>query len=76
MWSVTARNFMQQISNSTLEELESAAHMALAKFMVMSTPQMELSDRIHELEKQITVIEKYNKYVKYPQRFLLEYSSR
>ena len=46
-------------SNSTLEELESAAHKALAKFTVMSTPQMTMSRRIHELEEQIPAIEKY-----------------
>ena len=52
-------------SNSTLEELESAAHRAFAEFMVMSTPQIELSDRIHELEKQIPAIEEYRKYKVY-----------
>lgn len=52
-------------SNSTLEELESAAHRAFAEFMVMSTPQFELSDRIHELEKQIPAIEEYRKYKVY-----------
>ncbi len=52
-------------SNSTLEELESAAHRALAEFMVMSTPQIELSDRIHELERQIPAIEEYRKYKVY-----------
>lgn len=54
----------------TLEELESAAHMALAKFMVMSTPQMELSDRIHELEEQIPAIEKYRKYKAYHKKYV------
>ncbi len=52
-------------SNSTLEELESAAHRAFAEFMVKSTPQFELSDRIHELEKQIPAIEEYRKYKVY-----------
>ena len=52
-------------SNSTLEELESAAHRAFAEFMVMSTPQIELSVRIHELEKQIPAIEEYSKYKVY-----------
>ena len=33
--------------------------------MVMSTPQFELSDRIHELEKQIPAIEEYRKYKVY-----------
>ena len=56
-------------SNSTLEELESAAHMALAKFMAMSTPQMKLSDRIHELEEQIPAIEKYRKYKAYHKKY-------
>ena len=37
-------------SNSTLEELESAVHKALAKFTVMSAPERELSNRIDELE--------------------------
>ena len=46
-------------SNSTLEELESAAHRAFAEFMVMSTPQIALSDSIHELEEQIPAIKKY-----------------
>ena len=36
-------------SNSTLEELESAAHRAFAEFMVISTPQFELNDRISRL---------------------------
>ena len=52
-------------SNSTLEELESAAHMAFAEFMVMSTPQFELSDRIHKMEEQIPAIEEYRKYKVY-----------
>ena len=52
-------------SNSTLEELESAAHKALAKFTVMSTPQMTMSRRIHELEEQIPAIEEYRKYKVY-----------
>ncbi len=52
-------------SNSTLEELESAAHRAFAEFMVMSTPQFELSDRIHALEEQIPAIEEYRKYKVY-----------
>lgn len=56
-------------SNSTLEELENAAHMALAKFMVMSTPQMELSDHIHELEEQIPAIEEYRKYKAYHKKY-------
>ena len=56
-------------SNSTLEELESAAHRALAEFMVMSTPQMELSDRIHELEEQIPAIEKYHEFVAYHKKY-------
>ena len=33
--------------------------------MVMSTPQMELSGRIHELEEQIQAIEEYRKYKVY-----------
>jgi len=52
-------------SNSTLEELEKAAHTALAKFTVMSAPLFRLSDRIHELEEQIPAIEKYHEYLKY-----------
>ena len=56
-------------SNSTLEELESAAHMAFAEFMVMSTPQMELSDRIHKLEEQIPAIEKYHEFVAYHKKY-------
>ena len=54
-----------EIQNSTLEELESAAHRAFAEFMVMSTPQFELSDRIHALEEQIPAIEEYRKYKVY-----------
>ena len=56
-------------SNSTLEELESAAHRALAEFMVMSTPQMELSDRIHKMEEQIPAIEKYHEFVAYHKKY-------
>lgn len=56
-------------SNSTLEELESAAHRALAEFMVMSTPQIELSDRIHELEEQIPAIKKYREYKTYNKKY-------
>jgi hypothetical protein len=56
-------------SNSALEELESTAHRALAEFMVMSTPQMELSDRIHELEEQIPAIEKYHEFVAYHKKY-------
>ena len=56
-------------NNSTLEELESAAHRALAEFMVMSTPQMELSDRIHKLEEQIPAIEKYHEFVAYHKKY-------
>ena len=52
-------------SNSTLEELESAAHRAFAEFMVMSTPSNALTHRRDEIQEQIPVIEKYNKYVKY-----------
>jgi bisphosphoglycerate-dependent phosphoglycerate mutase len=52
-------------SNSTLEELEKAAHKALAKFTVMSTPERELNSRIHELEEQIPAIEEYRKYKVY-----------
>ena len=52
-------------SNSTLEELESAAHRAFAEFTVMTTPHFELRDRIHELEKQIPAIEEYRKYKVY-----------
>ncbi len=56
-------------SNSTLEELESAAHKALAKFTVMSTPQMTMSRRIHELEEQIPAIEKYHEFVEYHKKY-------
>lgn len=56
-------------SNSTLEELESAAHRAFAEFMVMSTPQMELSDRIHKIEEQIPAIEKYHEFVAYHKKY-------
>ena len=56
-------------SNSTLEELESAAHRAFAEFMVMSTPQMELSDRIHKMEEQIPAIEKYHEFVAYHKKY-------
>ena len=56
-------------SNSTLEELESAAHKALAKFTVMSTPQMTMSRRIHELEEQIPTIEKYHEFVEYHKKY-------
>ena len=56
-------------SNSTLEELESAAHKALAKFTVMSTPQMTMSRRIHELEEQIPAIEKYHEFVAYHKKY-------
>ncbi len=56
-------------SNSTLEELESAAHRALAEFMVMSTPQIELSDRIHKMEEQIPAIEKYHEFVAYHKKY-------
>ena len=52
-------------SNSTLEELESAAHRAFAEFMVKSTPSNALTHRRDEIQEQIPVIEKYNKYVKY-----------
>ncbi len=54
---------------ATLEELESAAHKALAKFMVMSTPQMSLSSRIHEIEEQIPAIEKYREYLPYHKKY-------
>jgi len=56
-------------SDATLEELEGAAHRAFAEFMVMSTPQFELSDRIHELEKQIPAIEKYHEFVAYHKKY-------
>ena len=56
-------------SNSTLEELEKAAHSALAKFTVLSTPQFELSDRKHKLEEQIPAIEKYHKYLQYHKKY-------
>ncbi|MGB4092253.1 MAG: relaxase/mobilization nuclease domain-containing protein, partial [Ruminococcus flavefaciens] len=56
-------------SNTTLEELESAAHKALAKFTVMSTPQMTMSRRIHELEEQIPAIEKYHEFVEYHKKY-------
>ena len=56
-------------SNSTLEELERAAHRALAEFMVMSTPQMTMSRRIHELEEQIPAIEKYHEFVEYHKKY-------
>lgn len=56
-------------SNSTLEELESAAHRAFAEFMVMSTPQIELSDRIHKMEEQIHAIEKYHEFVAYHKKY-------
>ena len=56
-------------SNSTLEELESAAHRAFAEFMVMSTPQIALSDRIHELEEQIPAIQKYREYKAYQKKY-------
>lgn len=57
-------------SNSTLEELEKAAHTALAKFTVMSAPLFKLSDRIHELEEQIPAIEKYHEYVKFHKKYV------
>ena len=41
----------------------------LAKFMVMSTPQMELSDRIHKMEEQIPAIEKYHEFVAYHKKY-------
>lgn len=56
-------------SNTTLEELESAAHKALAKFTVMSTPQITMSRRIHELEEQIPAIEKYHEFVEYHKKY-------
>ena len=56
-------------SNSTLEELESAAHRTLAEFMVMSTPQIELSDRFHKMEEQIPTIEKYHEFVEYHKKY-------
>ena len=56
-------------SNSTLEELESAAHRAFAEFMVISTPQFELSDRIHKMEEQIPAIEKYHEFVAYHKKY-------
>ena len=56
-------------SNSTLEELESAAHRAFAEFMVISTPQIALSDRIHELEEQIPAIKKYREYKAYNKKY-------
>ena len=40
-------------SNSTIEELESAAHRALAKFTVSSAPMFSMSDRLHEIDEQI-----------------------
>ncbi len=56
-------------SNSTLEELESASHKALAKFTVMSTPQMTVIRRIRELEEQIPAIEKYHEFVEYHKKY-------
>ena len=56
-------------SNSTLEELESAAHRAFAEFMVMSTPQIELSARIHKMEEQIPAIEKHHEFVAYHKKY-------
>ena len=41
----------------------------LAKFMAMSTPQMELSDRIHKMEEQIPAIEKYHEFVAYHKKY-------
>ena len=57
-------------SNSTLEELESAAHTAFAKFMVMSTTSNALINKRDEIQEQIPVIEKYNKYVKYHREYV------
>jgi hypothetical protein len=56
-------------SNSTLKEIETAAQTAMAKYMVLSTPMQKLSDRFHEIEEQIPVVEKYSKYLKFKKKY-------
>ena len=58
------------VSNSTLEELESVAHRALAKFTVTSAPMFSMNDRLHEIDEQISVIEKYNKFYPYHKQYV------
>lgn len=57
-------------SNSTLEELESTAHRALAKFTVTSAPMFSMNDRLREIDEQISVIEKYNKFYPYHKQYV------
>lgn len=57
-------------SNSTIEELESAAHRALAKFTVSSAPMFSMSDRLHEIDEQIPIIEKFNKFHPYHKKYV------
>jgi len=56
--------------NSTIEELESAAHRALAKFTVSSAPMFSMSNRLHEIDEQISVIEKFNKFQPYHKQYV------
>ena len=56
--------------NSTIEELESAAHRALAKFTVSSAPMFSMSNRLHEIDEQISVIEKFNKFHPYHKQYV------
>ena len=56
--------------NSTIEELESAAHRALAKFTISSAPMFSMSNRLHEIDEQISVIEKFNKFHPYHKQYV------
>ena len=67
---MTASNSTLEESISTLEELESAAHRALAKFTVTSAPMFSMNDRLHEIDEQISVIEKYNKFYPYHKQYV------
>ena len=55
--------------NSTVEELVSAAHSAMAKYVTMSSPIRELSDRYDAIQAEIQLIEKYQQYHTIYKRF-------
>lgn len=57
-------------SNSTLEELESAAHIAMAKFTTSSAPMRVLEDKLKAIRAKIPVIEEFMKYQPYHKQYI------
>ena len=56
-------------SNSTLEELERAAHQAFAQRMVASNAMSEIKKKIEKIEEQLPVVREYLKYREFNQQY-------